>query len=480
MEYRTESDFIGSLQVPVEAIYGINAARARLNFPDSTPFHFEWYKALGYVKHACYLTVKSFNQAVEAKYNMHDLPLRSSDSGVLEALLSVSESVMDGAGFDAFIVPAISGGAGTSINMNMNEILANLALLKLGYKPGQYEIIDPTEDANIFQSTNDVVPTALRVAVMFLLQDLEQAINKLRASFEILEQRHRNDLRVAYTQMQEAVPSSYGKLFSNYSDALSRDWWRVSKCFERIKVVNLGGSAIGTSLAVPRFFVMEVVQQLQQLTGLPVTRGENLTDTTSNLDAFVEIHGILKALAVTLEKTVSDLRLLAADVSAEGGISIPQQQVGSSIMPGKVNPVIPEFVISASHQVYAADVLITGLCAQGCLDLNAYLPSIGHTLISSLKALIAACNTMNVNLVQGISVDATQSLNRLLHSPAITTALIPQVGYHKAAEVAKFMKQTGKSIVEANHHLNLISDEILNELLKPSRLLKGGFSLSDL
>jgi aspartate ammonia-lyase len=278
--------------------------------------------------------------------------------------------------------------------------------------------------------------------------------------------------------MQEAVPSSYGKLFSNYSDALSRDWWRVSKCFERIKVVNLGGSAIGTSVAVPRYFVMEVVQQLQLLTKLPVTRGENLTDTTSNLDAFVEVHAIFKAHAVNLEKIANDLRLLASDLTG-ANIKLPQQQVGSSIMPGKVNPVIPEFVISSSHQVYANDGLISGLSAQGCLDLNAYIPVIGHAMIGSLKLLIASCRTLLKNMVSGLEVNTAASHERLMQSPAITTALSPYIGYHKASEVAKLMKSGGKSIVEINRELNLMPAEKLDELLEPSNLLKAGYSVND-
>lgn len=478
MEQRTESDFLGSRQVPADALYGIHALRARENFPDTTLFHEEWYRAMGLVKQACYLTASAYFKALKQKYGKDLPPVKVISEAVLDALTLTAAEVSGGMYSEYFIVPAVSGGAGTSINMNVNEIIANASLLKIGHKPGDYHLIDTTEEANIFQSTNDVVPTALKVAVMFLLNDLETAINELRAGFEVLEGRYRDSLRVAYTQMQEAVPSSYGKLFSNYSDALSRDWWRVSKCFERIKVVNLGGSAIGTSVAVPRYFVMEVVQQLQLLTKLPVTRGENLTDTTSNLDAFVEVHAILKAHAVNLEKIANDLRLLASDLTG-ANIKLPQQQVGSSIMPGKVNPVIPEFVISSSHQVYANDGLISGLSAQGCLDLNAYIPVIGHAMIGSLKLLIASCRTLLKNMVSGLEVNTAASHERLMHSPAITTALSPYIGYHKASEVAKLMKSGGKSIVEINRELNLMPAEKLDELLEPSNLLKAGYSVND-
>jgi aspartate ammonia-lyase len=293
--------------------------------------------------------------------------------------------------------------------------------------------------------------------------------------------------------MQEAIPSSFGKLFSNYSEALSRDWWRVSKCFERIKMVNLGGGAIGTGMAVPRYFIMEAIGHLQQLTGLPVTRSENLADTTSNLDSFVEVHATIKAHAVNLEKMVSDIRLLASDltsnhlpdighasrVTRHATLTIPQLQAGSSIMPGKVNPVIPEFVISAVHRVYANDQLITSLCAQGCLDLNAYLPVIGHALLDSIKLLIACNVTLKKNLMDGLQVSSEISRDLLFRSPSITTALLPVLGYHKASELADYMKTNGVDVFEANTHLKLLSAKKLRTLLLPENLLKLGYTLSD-
>jgi aspartate ammonia-lyase len=302
----------------------------------------------------------------------------------------------------------------------------------------------------------------------------------LRQKIEIAEGKYRNELRIAYTQMQEAVPSSYGMLFSTYSEALSRDWWRVSKCFERIKIVNLGGSAVGTGIAVPKFFIMEVVPALQKLTGLPVTRSENLSDATNNLDSFVEVHAILKAHAVNLEKMVSDIRLLASDVAGLHGVSIPQRQVGSSIMPGKVNPVIPEFVISAAHKIYSNDMLISSLSAQGCLDLNAYLPAIGHALLESLKLLIAADKTVADNLIEGLTITSGTDAARLFKSPAITTALSPLIGYRKAVLLSKEMKSSGCDVFDANRKLQLIDEEKLKNVLKPENLLKTGFTLNDL
>jgi len=363
---RKEKDSLGIVEIPKEALYGINAYRAKQNFSNHSDFFNEWYKAVGLVKYACYLTYEKFRDTALKNFDKKSIKIEFFSDDIINALKASALEVSEGKHFDQFIVPAIQGGAGTSINMNINEIIANLSLLKLGKAPGTYKFIDPFVHANIYQSTNDVIPTSLRLAAMKLLNELELKINDTRSSVEALEGKYRDVLRTGYTQMQAAVPSSYGKLFSAYSNALSRDWWRVSKCFERIKTVNLGGGATGSGMAIPRYFIMEAAKNLQQITGLPLTRSENMSDTTSNLDSIVEAHAILKSHAVNLEKMAGDLRLLSADISNES-LKIKARQAGSSIMPGKVNPVISEFVISSSQRVYANDAIITNLSAQSCL-----------------------------------------------------------------------------------------------------------------
>ena len=477
---RTEKDFIGSLQIPKNALYGIHSLRAKNNFPIKIPFQVEWYKAVGITKLACFITYENFKTAALRKYKKSEISIDFFDEEIISVLKKSAEEIADGKYFDNFIVPAIQGGAGTSINLNVNEIIANSALQKIGKELGDYKTIDPIEHANVYQSTNDVIPTALKVATIGLLEKLETRINKLRFEVEKQEKKHRNTLRIAYTQMQEAVPSSYGKLFSTYNDALSRDWWRVSKCFERIKVVNLGGSAVGTSLAVPRYFVMEVVQNLQKLTKLPITKSENLNDATNNLDSFVEVHAILKSHAVNLEKIVSDLRLLSSDLTNNKEVSIPKVQVGSSIMPSKVNPVIPEFVVSSAHKIYANDLLISNLSAQGNLDLNAYLPVIGNAILESIKLLIAANKTLEENLIAGIEINENIAKEKLFKSPSITTALSPYIGYNKAAGLSKEMRKSNCNVFEANEKLNLIESQKLETVLQTQNLLKAGFSLNDL
>jgi len=280
--------------------------------------------------------------------------------------------------------------------------------------------------------------------------------------------------------MQEAVPSTFGQLFSTYSEALSRDWWRVSKGFERIKVVNLGGGAIGTGIAIPRFYIMEVVPALKRLTSLPVTQGENLSDATSNMDKWVEVHAILKAHAVNLEKIVTDLRLLASGVASMKEIELPAQQVGSSIMPGKVNPVVPEYLISSAHRIYANDQKIATLSSKGCLELNAYLPEIGIAMLESLRLLISMNRAFEEKVLKGIRVHEDEARRKLFNSPAVTTALTPLIGYNRAAELASQMKKMKQTIFQANESLGTIDPEKLEKLMEPGYLLKKGFTIDDI
>ena len=477
--YRIEKDSLGEKQIPSDALYGIHSIRAIENFPGISPFPVEWYKAVGITKLACYNTYRNFRKAAEGKSGKN-LTFNVINDNVLDALCDAAKEVSAGTYFDHFIIPAVQGGAGTSINMNINEIITNSALLSTGHKCGEYTFIDPLEHANIYQSTNDVIPTALTIAVIILLQSLEEKINQLRQKVEELEKKNREKLRQGYTQMQAAVPSSFGILFSTYNEALSRDWWRVSKCSERIKQVNLGGGATGTGLSLPKFFIMDVVPELRKLTGLPMSHSENLSDATSNMDKWVEIHATLKAHAVNLEKMSSDLRLLSSDLVGDKTISIPDRQIGSSIMPGKINPVIPEFVISAAHKIYSNDVLISSLCGQGTLELNAYLPVIGTSIIESINLLISCNSTLLNNLFTGLLINETAGYEAVIHSPSITTALSPYMGYHKASELALLMKDQKINIFEANSILKLIDETKLKSILEPGNLLKLGFALDDL
>lgn len=480
MKKRIEKDFLGEKSIPEEALYGIHSLRAQENFPGTEPFFLEWYKSIALTKLAIYHSILLFQIELDKQFPNKSLPFQIPENQKIKALIQAAEELSRGKYYDQFIVPGISGGAGTSLNMNINEIICNRALQILGYHPGQYEILDPIEGANLFQSTNDVIPTSLHVALMQSLRDLEEKVNDTRKTFEILEHRYRDTMRIAYTQMQQAVPSSYGKLFGAYQEALSRDWWRISKTQERLKIINLGGSAVGTGLTVPQFIIFKATEELRRLSSLSLARGEQLCDATMNLDSLVETHAILKAHAVNLEKISADLRLLGSDLFSEHSLCIPPRQVGSSIMPGKVNPVICEYVISLAHAIYANDQIISSLAAQGCLELNAYLPLIGNSFIDSLRKLKAANSSLNEFLLQNLQIKEDVANESILFSPSISTALIPYLGYYRSCEIAKLMKEKKINIYEANSILNFLSKEKLHELLIPTNLLRLGFKVSDL
>jgi len=475
---RIEKDKFGEKEIPKTALYGISSVRAKENFPLQIPFPIEWYKAMGMVKQASYITIEEFYQQIKINREKISNDIRKIPDSTISAMIKASKEISEGKHFNEMIIPAITGGAGTSINMNINEIIANRALQIDGKEPGNYEIINPYNDANCYQSTNDTVPTALKLAIMQLLDSLQEEINRLRFKIEEKEKENFNNLRIGYTQLQEAIPTSIGRLLSTYNEALSRDWWRVSKAKERIKTVNLGGGAIGTALGIPRYFLFTVPTKLREITNQPLTRSENLSETTSNLDSFVEMHGIIKCVALNLEKMASDIRLLSSDIVGDKKIfSIPAVQVGSSIMPGKINPVIPEYMISISRKVYSNDQLITSLSASGDLELNAYLPTIGTAIIESLNLLIASCSSATDKMITGLISDTSNSWENLINSPSITTALIPKLGYISASRLAEEMKKSKTSIFDANKKIKLLTDNEINEALKPENLLSLGFSL---
>jgi len=468
---RIEKDLLGALNIEDNALYGIHSLRAKANFAYTSPFPLIWYKNIALIKKAYYLTYKRFKAKAIEKYPSK---IKFIEDNKIDALINAADELIKGEHFNHFIVPAISGGAGTSINLNINEIITNKALEHLNFKYGSYEIIDPIEEANIYQSTNDVIPSALKISIITLLKELETSILALSKVFEKKEQAFKDILRISYTETKEATPSTYGRLFSTYSEAFTRDWWRISKAFERIKTLNLGAGASGSGLSIPQFFIFEVYNVLKDLVDLPIARADNLNDNTSNLDSLVEAHSIIKVMAVNFEKTSADLRLLSSDLAKK--ISIPPLQTGSSIMPNKVNPVMFEYAISIAHKIYANDILITNLAAQGNLDLNPYLPIIGASFIESIELLISLSNVFK-NTVKDIKVLSEDNIYKSL---SIVTALAPYLGYNKCKEISKYMETNSINIFTANRDLSFINNEKLKEILKPSNLLSLGFKLSDL
>jgi len=430
---RTERDPLGSVELPADALHGIHTVRACENFPlAGRPVHPALVQAYGAVKLAC------------ARAN-HDLGRW--DEATFGAIASACTEMSEGRLTEHIRVDALQGGAGTSTNMNVNEVLANRALVLLGAAPGDEARLSPLDDLNLHQSTNDTYPTALRVAAIRLLRELQAAVLALQEAFQEREKAFAQVVKVGRTEFQDAVLTTLGREMSAYAEALSRDRWRLYKCEERLRVVNLGGTAIGTGLAAPRAYIFRVVEHLRAITGLGLARAENLVDATQNADPFVEVSGIVKALAVTLIKVANDLRLLSS--GPDGGLGelrLPARQAGSSIMPGKVNPVIPEAVVQAALTAMAHDQALTQACALGSLELNAFMPLIAEALLSSLQVLTRACTILRQHCVVGLAADEARCRRHVDSSTATLTALVGHVGYEAALAIGEQARLTGCGI----------------------------------
>jgi aspartate ammonia-lyase len=432
-EYRIEKDLLGEREVPADALYGIHSVRGIENFPISRrTVNPALIHAYGAVKLAC------------ARTN-HELGWW--DDATFSAIETACAEMMDGKLDGHIVVDALQGGAGTSTNMNVNEVLANRALVLLGRRPGDYDEVSPLEDINLHQSTNDTYPTALKVAAIQRLRDLEREVVALLEEFQEKEKAFAHIVKVGRTQLQDAVLITLGREMSAYAEAFGRDRWRIYKCEERLRVLNLGGTAVGTGLAAPRQYIFRVTEHLRSITGLGLARGENLIETTQNNDVFVEVSGILKACASNLLKVAGDLRLLSSGPDAGiGEIRLPPRQAGSSIMPGKVNPVIPEAVSQAAMAVMAHDQAITFAASLGNLELNAFLPLIADALLASLDLLTNACSILRRLCVAGLEADEERCKRHVDGATATLTALVDRIGYSAAQEIAAEAKASGNGV----------------------------------
>jgi aspartate ammonia-lyase len=459
-----ETDVLGTRAVPADALWGIHTLRAIENFPlAGRPLHPLLIRALGQVKLAAALTNRRLGSW-------------ASDAPKAEAILNACREMAEGGLAEAVVVDALQGGAGTSANMNVNEVLANRALEILGCCKGEYDRISPLDDLNLHQSTNDVFPTALRIAALSLLERLERKVVALQEVLQSQEQRWAHVVKVARTELQDAVLITAGRGFGAYAEAINRDRWRISKCHERLRVVNLGGTAVGTGLAAPRRYIFEVTETLRALTGLGLARAENLVDATQNTDDLVEVSGILKAHAVNLLKICGDLRLLSSGPDAGlAEIRLPRRQAGSSIMPGKVNPVIPEAVSQVAMQVIGNDAALTLACASGSLELNPFLPLVAMTLLDNLDLLARADDILGRHCVAGIEVDEQRCRAQVLNSTAAVTALLPILGHERAEEIARLANQTGESVRELVLVKFGVSGEQFDQLTSATAVCRLGF-----
>ena len=462
MEYRSESDLLGCRQIPAGSLWGIHTLRAVENFPLSGhKVNPELIKAYGDVKLAC----------LRVNRQIGCFPDPEKAAALEQACREMSEGLLN----QHILVDALQGGAGTSTNMNVNEVLANRALQIMNEQPGNYSVISPLDDVNLHQSTNDTYPTALKLAAIRMLHQLEQVIVSLQEGFQQKEKEFAHIVKIGRTQLQDAVLTTLGREMAAYAEAFNRDRWRIYKCEERLRVVNLGGTAIGSGLGAPRQFIFRATDMLREITGIGLARAENLTEATMNNDVFVEVSGILKACASNLIKVSNDLRLLAS--GPEAGlceINLPARQAGSSIMPGKVNPVIPEAVTQAALLVTGHDMVITQAVSSGNLELNQLMPLIAHSMLNSIGLLTAAAHILNTRCVSGITANEEICKKQISVSTASVTAIVPILGYEKASEVAKYMKDKKVSIEDAVAHLELMNPEQLSKLLAPEAVCKLG------
>ncbi|WP_207265082.1 aspartate ammonia-lyase [Desulfovibrio sp. Huiquan2017] len=462
-ETRIERDGIGELALPAEAYWGIHTLRAVRNFPFS-----------GYRLHPAF--IRSFAQVKQACAKTNTL-LGHLPEERGRAIMEACGEIAAGELTDQIVVDAFQGGAGTSTNMNFNEVIAGRAAELLGGDRGDRSLVNPLRDVNMHQSTNDVYPTALKVAALALLIELEQAIGRFQESLQEREAAFRNVVKVARTELTDAVPMTLGMTFGAFADAVARDRWRIFKCRERLKRVNLGGTAIGTGLGAPRDYILSVTGHLAAITGLPVSRAENLVDATQNMDVFVEVSGMLKACAATLLKIASDLRLLSSGPDAGfGEILLPPLQAGSSIMAGKINPVMPEAATQAAIRVMANDQAITMAAALGQLELNHLLPLIAHALPESLTLLTAACNGLAECCVPGIRACEERCREHVEQSSALGTVLVPFLGYDRVGEMVAEARAQGETVRGHALRIGVADPEALKRLLLPRRLCKLGFT----
>ncbi len=460
-QFRHEHDLLGTLEVPADALWGVHTARAIENVRLSgRPVNRRLVHAYGAVKLA----------AARTNHELGRL-----DDTVVAAIETACQEMIEGRLDEHIVVDALQGGAGTSTNMNVNEVLANRALQLLDRPLGDYKTVSPYAHLNLHQSTNDTYPTALRVAAIFALHELERAVVVLLEAFQRKEKELAGVVKIGRTQLQDAVLTTLGRTMGAFADALARDRWRIYKCEERLRVVNLGGTAIGTGLGAPRQYIFRAVEQLRQITGLGLARAENLVEATQNADPLVEVSGIVRTLAANLLKIATDLRLLSS--GPDGGLAevrLPARQAGSSIMPGKVNPVIPEAASQAAMQVLGNDQVLVQAITGGNLELSQFLPLAADRLLDSLDLLIAACEMFARRCVEGIEADCAHCDRQVQSSTAAVTALVAKIGYERAEQLARQAAAAEKPIRQLAAEQGLLTPEEFDELISADQVNRLG------
>ena len=451
---RIEHDLIGDLEIPAASLWGIHTARALANFPISgVPIgHYRnLIKAIGLVKQAA------------ARVNVKIGGLEADKAKFIEL---ACQEVVAGKLDNHFVVDAIQGGAGTSTNMNANEVIANRALELMGKKPGEYDFIHPLNDVNRSQSTNDVYPTAFRIALIFELEMLAESMAQLRDSYQRKADEFASILKMARTQLQDAVPITLGQEFQAFAVSTNNDILRLNELLPLLSEVNLGGTAVGTELNTPKGYTDEVVKELSKLVGMTLVSPDDLDEATQSAGVLISFSSTLKRIAVRQSKIANDLRLLSSGPRAGlNEINLPEQQAGSSIMPGKVNPVIPEVINQIAFTVIGNDLTVTMAAEGGQLQLNAFEPIMARSIIMSITYLRNGFATFTKNCVDGITANTDLLKHSVENSIGLVTVISPEIGYENATKVARYAQQNNCSVRQAVTELGIMTEQAFDAAL---------------
>ncbi|MBQ4517696.1 MAG: aspartate ammonia-lyase [Clostridia bacterium] len=458
MNFREEFDSLGKKEVPADAYYGVQSLRAYENFQISgKKVHPEMIRSIAEIKMAAAIANRKAGVLTEQ---------------VANAIVQACKEILNGRFAEEFIVDSVQGGAGTSFNMNANEVIANRAIECLGGVKGDYSVVHPNDHVNCGQSTNDVYPSSGKIAIIRLLQKAITELNRLHKALLQKSEEYADVIKMGRTEMQDAVPISFGQVFNAYASAILRDRRRFSTAVEELLVLNMGGTAIGTGINAHEKYIKAVVPTLAEITTLPLVQAEDLVDATQNLDSFVYVSGIIKSCAITLSKMSNDLRLMSSGPRAGfEEINLAPKQNGSSIMPGKVNPVIPEVMSQIAFNVIGNDTTVTHAAEAGQLELNAFEPILFHCLLESIEMLTNGVRVFTNDCIKELTVNRTQCQEYLENSIGIVTALCPYIGYAKASSFAKKAMKENKSIRKIILEANIMDKDTLDKILNPVRMI---------
>jgi len=461
VSHRIEKDTIGEVEIPNTNYYGINTKRAQENFKlGSKNVNLKLIYEVALIKKAAAMVNKQLKQLTEDK---------------ADAIIKASEEVIEGKFNQEFMVSAFQGGAGTSTNMNVNEVIANRAIEILGGTKGNYAVVHPLNDVNLSQSTNDVYPTALRIAAIHMLRKLSFSLAQLQEALQEKENEFSDIIKLGRTELMDAMPMMLGQEFGAYAKAIERDRWRVYKVEERLRQINLGGTAIGTGVNASYKYIFMITDTIQELTGLGLARSDYPMDITQNNDVFVEVSGLLKACSTNLLKISNDLRWLSSGPKGGlGEIELPQMQAGSTIMPGKVNPVIPEMIGQVAMRVMANDYAITMAASSGQLELNSFMPLIAESLLESLELLNNGVTLFREKCIEGIKANKEKCQEHLEKSAVLAAVLIHHIGYDQAAHIARKALRDDKTIRDVLIEESVFPASTIDEILNPFEVTKPG------